>query len=282
LRLSNSLGQGNTLIMAGAEISEQVETQRALEEMGKRLEKTLEGEKELNELKTRFISMVSHEFRTPLTVILNCASVIEQAFENDRADIGMQYLDKIGKSVKTMNELMEDVLLIGKGQTNKIKKVDEMDFVDFVKNSLKDIQEAYHFDAQAILEVKADCSPFYSDESALKHIVHNLITNALKYTTNGKDTTITIDKDSDNNLIFIVADRGIGIPEDDLKRLFSNFFRASNVGKIAGTGLGLHIVKQSVDNLLGEITVSSVVNEGTTFSVKLPMDIRSKLEKMYE
>jgi PAS domain S-box-containing protein len=180
LQLSNSAGQNNTLIMAGAEITEQVKTQRALEEMGKRLEKTLEGEKELNELKTRFISMVSHEFRTPLTVILNCSSVIEQAFESNRADIGMQYLDKISKSVKTMNELMEDVLLIGKGQTSKIKFVDEIDFAEFVNNSLRDIQEAYNFTSKAALDIKDECKPFFSDESALKHIVHNLITNALK------------------------------------------------------------------------------------------------------
>ena len=280
LRLSNSLGQGNTLIMAGAEISEQVQSQRILEEMGKRLEKSLEGEKELNELKTRFISMVSHEFRTPLTVILNCSSVIEQAIESNRVDIGMQYLDKINKSVKTMNELMEDVLLIGKGQTTKIKEVTEMSFVDFVKNSLKDIQEAYNFGCQAVLEVNNDCQPFYSDESSLKHIVHNLITNALKYTTNGKDTHITIDRENDN-LAFTVRDQGIGIPPDDLKRLFNNFFRASNVGKISGTGLGLHIVKQSVENLFGTITVNSVVNEGTTFKVILPMDIRKKLKELH-
>ena len=281
LQLSNSTGLGNTLIVAGAEITEQVQTQRALEEMGKRLEKTLEGEKELNELKTRFISMVSHEFRTPLTVILNCAGVIEQALESNRVDIGIQYLDKINKSVKTMNELMEDVLLIGKGQTHKIKEVELVDFVDFVKTSIKDIQEAYHYSSKAILEVKNDCTPFYSDEPALKHIVHNLITNALKYTTNGKDAHITIDKDENNNLLFSVADQGIGIPQDDLKRLFSNFFRASNVGKISGTGLGLHIVKQNVDNLFGEIYVESVVNQGTTFFVKLPMDIRAKLYERY-
>jgi PAS domain S-box-containing protein len=280
LRLSNSLGQLNTLIVAGAEITEQMQTQRTLEEMGKRLEETLEGEKELNELKTRFISMVSHEFRTPLTVILNCASVIEQAFETNRTDIGMQYLDKINKSVKTMNDLMEDVLLIGRGQTHKVKKVELIDVVEFVKSSVKDIQEAYNFNSKAVLEIKNDCKPFYSDESALKHIVHNLITNALKYTTNGKDARITIDKDN-NNLLFSVSDQGIGIPQDDLKRLFSNFFRGSNVGKISGTGLGLHIVKQSVDNLLGEISVESVVNKGTTFSVKLPMDIREELHKIY-
>ena len=280
LRLSNSVGQNNTLIMAGAEVTDQVQTQRALEEMSKRLEKTLETEKELNELKTRFISMVSHEFRTPLTVILNSTGVIEQAFESDRADIGMQYLDKISKSVKTMNRLMEDVLLIGKGQTNKVKSVDELDFVEFVISSLKDIQEAYSFTSKAILDVKIECKPFYSDETELKHIVHNLITNALKYTTNGKDVIITIDKEEDN-LIFTVADQGIGIPKDDLNRLFSNFFRASNVGKIAGTGLGLHIVKQSVNNLLGDINVYSVVNEGTTFVVKLPMDIREKLAEIY-
>ncbi|MCL2038859.1 MAG: ATP-binding protein [Bacteroidetes bacterium] len=280
-RLSNSLGQLNTLIVAGAEITEQMKTQKTLVEMGEKLEKTLENEKELNELKTRFISMVSHEFRTPLTVILNSAGVIEQAFESNRADIGMQYLDKINKSVLTMNQLMEDVLLIGKGQTHKVKIVNDMDFVLFVENSIKDIREAYHYESGVVMNIKDECKPFYSDEPTIKHIVHNLITNALKYTTNGKDVTITIEKNNDNELIFTVADQGIGIPEQDLKLLFSNFFRASNVGKISGTGLGLHIVKQSVDNLLGKIYVDSVVNVGTTFKVILPMDIRQQLREMF-
>jgi signal transduction histidine kinase len=276
LKLSNSAGQNNTLISAGAEITDQVLAQKVLKEMSDKLEKSLESEKELNELKTRFISMVSHEFRTPLTVILNSSAVVDQAIENSRADIASQYLDKINKSVKTMNELMEDVLVIGKSQSTKIEEVTEMDFVRFVKTSLEDIQEAYSFSCSAVLDIKNECKPFYSNESALKHIVHNLITNALKYTINGKDVNILIDK-VDDNLEFIVTDHGIGIPEDDLKRLFTNFFRASNVGKIAGTGLGLHIVKQSVDNLYGQITVKSVVNEGTTFEVILPMDIRTKI-----
>ena len=280
-RLINSLGLLNTLIVAGAEITEQIQNQKTLEEMGKRLEETLGNEKELNELKTRFISMVSHEFRTPLTVILNSAGIIEQAFENNRTDIGMQYLEKINKSVATMNELMEDVLLIGKGQTHKVRQVEEMDFVAFVENSIKDISEAYHYESGVVMDVRHDCKPFYSEAPTLKHIVHNLITNALKYTINGKDVNITIDKDENNNIIFNVADQGIGIPPDDLKLLFSNFFRASNVGKIKGTGLGLHIVKQSVDNLLGQISVDSVVNQGTTFKVILPMDIREKLYEMY-
>jgi PAS domain S-box-containing protein len=276
IKLKHSLGQNNTLITAGAEITEQVLGQRELQIMSDKLAQSLEGEKELNELKTRFISMVSHEFRTPLTVIMSCAAIIEQAFDNGRPDIGRQYLDKITKSVKTMNDLMEDVLVIGKSQSRKIENVAETDIVQFVKNSLTDIQEAYTFNAKANLIIKDEIKNFYSDEASLKHIVHNLITNALKYTTNGEDATITLEEQGDN-VIFTVADHGIGIPEKDLNRLFSNFFRASNVGKIAGTGLGLHIVKQSVENLFGTITVKSIVNVGTTFTVTLPKDIRARL-----
>ena len=125
-----------------------------------KLEESLESEKELNELKTRFISMVSHEFRTPLTVILNCSTVVEQAIENSRPDIASQYLDKITKSVKTMNDLMEDVLVIGKSQTHKVEAVIETDFVEFVKTSIDDIQEAYTYSSKVSLEIQNDCKPF--------------------------------------------------------------------------------------------------------------------------
>jgi signal transduction histidine kinase len=175
-----------------------------------------------------------------------------------------------------MNDLMEDVLTIGRAQSKKIEEVEETDFVTFVRNTLGDIQESYNFDTQATLDVIKTPSTFYSNESALKHIVSNLITNALKYTTNGQNTHITIDE-QDGNIVFVVADKGIGIPPDDMKRLFTNFHRAKNVGKIAGTGLGLHIVKQSVENLFGTIDVESEVNVGTTFTVKLPLDIRDKI-----
>lgn len=277
LKVRHSLGQQRTLITAGTEITEQIQQQEELKVLSDKLFLSLQGEKELNELKTKFVSMVSHEFRTPLTVIMSSVGIIEQALEIDKPEIANKYIDKITKSVKTMTDLMEDVLIVDKSQSYKLEKLEKIDFVEFVKNTLNDIQEAYTFDSQVVLlEVKNDITNFYSDESALKHIVSNLVTNALKYTTNGKDTHITIEE-KDDNIIFTVADQGIGIPEDDVKRLFSNFFRASNVGKIAGTGLGLHIAKQSVDNLFGDIKVSSVVGEGTTFVVTLPKDARTKL-----
>ena len=276
----DSIGLKNTLISVASEVTEQVLGERKLKVLSAQLEQSLESEKELNELKTRFISMVSHEFRTPLTVIMSCTSVIQQAMEKGRVDIATQYLDKITKSIKTMTDLMEDVLTIGKADSKLIGELVEIDFVDFVKSSLLDIQESYIFTCAAELAVKHDIRDFYSDEKALKHIVYNLMTNALKYTTNSENVKITIDE-IDDNVIFTVADRGIGIPEDDLKNLFTNFHRAKNVGKIAGTGLGLHIVKKSVENLLGTIDVQSVVNEGTTFTVTLPKDIREKVGQEY-
>ncbi|MDR0928052.1 MAG: PAS domain S-box protein [Ignavibacteria bacterium] len=286
LKLKYSYGQNNTLITAGSEITEQILSRRELELMSSKLAKSLEAEKELNDMKTRFISMVSHEFRTPLTVIMSCSSIITQAIETNKAAIANQYVDKIIKSVKTMNGLMEDVLTLGKVQSTIIEELEPIDFVGFIKQSLEDIVDAYNYASKADVIVKHEIANFYSNEAVLKHIVHNLITNAFKYTTNGKPITITIDE-VDNQLVFEVKDQGIGIPPDDMKRLFSNFFRAKNVGKIAGTGLGLHIVKQSVDNLHGVIDVMSEVGVGTTFTVILPKDIRDiiasqRLQSEYE
>ena len=278
LKFMDSPGLQNTLITAGTEITEQVHGQQRLREMSDQLAKSLNSEKELSELKTKFISMVSHEFRTPLTVIMSCTSIIQQAIERARADIATQYLDKISKSVKIMTDLMEDVLTIGKADSKVIGDLEEVDFVSFVKFSMEDIQESYNFTCNAMLVINKEVTNFYSDEKVLNHIVHNLITNALKYTTNGEDVVITIDE-ADNNVIFRVADKGIGIPDEDLDNLFDNFHRARNVGSIAGTGLGLHIVKKSVDNLLGKIEVISKVNEGSTFTVTLPKDIRNKVDR---
>jgi len=275
-KFMDSHGLQNTLISAGVEITEQLTAQQELHSLSKQLELSLDSEKELNELKTRFISMVSHEFRTPLTVIMSCTSIIQQAIEKSRLDIATQYLEKIMKSVQTMAALMEDVLTIGRTDTKGVDELKEIEFVNFVKDSLEDIQESYTFTCGAELSVNKDIINFYSDEKMLKHIVHNLITNALKYTTNGVDVSIRLE-DVDDNVVFIVADKGIGIPEDDLKNLFTNFHRAKNVGGIAGTGLGLHIVKKSVDVLLGNIDVQSKVGEGTIFTVTLPKDIREAL-----
>jgi PAS domain S-box-containing protein len=274
LQLNISKGLNNTLISAGADITDQINSKKELENLSEQLTKSLESEKELNDLKTRFISMVSHEFRTPLTVIMSCATIIQQAIENNRIDLAEQYLDKINKSVKTMSGLMEDVLTIGKAESGsesgKIEDIVEIDFVDFVKNSLEEIQEAYDFKSKANLSIEGKIHNIESSEKMLKHIVSNLITNALKYTTNGEDVNISIKEDGEN-VIFKVADRGIGIPEEDMKHLFSNFHRAKNVGKIAGTGLGLHIVKRNIDNLAGTIEVESTENVGTTFTVKIPI-----------
>ena len=266
-------GQNNTMITAGAEITPIVEMQKQLKDVKDQLAKALG-------IKTKFISMVSHEFRTPLTVIMSCTSVIQQAVETSKTDTAIQYLDKIAKSVRTMTNLMEDALTVGMVDTKKLDESElvEIDFVKFVKSLVDDIQESYTFTTKAILDVKKEIKGFYSEETELKHIVQNLITNALKYTTNGKDVIITIDE-IDNNLFFQVADKGIGIPEDDIKYLFNDFYRAKNVGNIEGTGLGLHIVKNSIDNLYGNIEVESTVNVGTVFTVTLPKDIRNNIVK---
>jgi signal transduction histidine kinase len=267
--LMDSIGLNNTLITAGTEITQQILSQRELKVVSDKLAQALEAEKQLNELKTRFISMVSHEFRTPLTVIMSCTTVIRQAIEKLRRNVAEEYLEKIVKSVKTMNELMEDVLVIGKAELSQTNDIVKINLVDFLQNAIYEIQESYSFGCQADLQVKKYSDDFYSDEKLLKHIVYNLITNALKYTTNGQNAVITIDEVG-SNVVFTVMDKGIGIPADDLNNLFSDFYRAKNVGNIPGTGLGLHIVKKSVENLLGTIEVQSVVNEGTTFTVILP------------
>ncbi len=274
MQLKYSYGVNNTLILSGTDVTDQIISKQKLVVAAEQLSKSLEKEKELNDLKTRFVSMISHEYRTPLTVIMSSTGVVHQAIDNNKPAIAAKFLNKIESSVKTMTQLMEDVLVIGKAEANKREELVPIDIVSFVKNVIEDITMAYDYNCKINFEVKNDVGTFYSSEKMLHHIVQNLITNAMKYTINGEDAQIILSSDN-NNITLSVQDHGIGIPEEDLKHLFSNFHRAKNVGSIAGTGLGLSIVKKNVESLQGTIDVQSQVNVGTTFTVVLPKDARS-------
>ncbi len=267
LQLKRSLGVGNTIIESGLDITEQILFKQKLEE-------ALNIEKELGELKIRFVSMVSHEYRTPLTVILSSASVIKQAVENNRTDLVDKYIERINKSVKSMTQLMEDVLTFGKSASKRLTDIKNINFPEFISNIIAEITVAYDYKTKVKLEFLDEIPTIRSDERALEHIIQNLVTNAIKYTIKEKDARVIISRKGEKIKI-VVADEGIGIPEKDIKNLFTGFHRASNVGDISGTGLGLSIVKQNVEALEGEIFVNSTVGVGTEFTVLLPMELNT-------
>ena len=237
------------------------------------IRRTLEQEKKLNELKSRFVTMTSHEFRTPLTSILSSAELLEHYSHKWTPEKQLKYLSRIQSSVKHMTELLNDVLLLGKADAGQLKlNLTQIDLCQFCQELVEEMslstpthQIIFNTDCSEADESKVACL----DEKMLRHILHNLLSNAIKYSPQSDRVIFDLDCQP-QQAVFKVRDFGIGVPPSEIGQLFDSFHRAENVGSIPGTGLGLPIVKRAVDMLGGAIDVDSQVNVGTTFTVTLP------------
>lgn len=282
------------LIAASTELGLMIQRKQAEGEIRKALEK----EKELTELKSRFISMTSHEFRTPLTTIQSSAELLENYSHKWTEDKKITHLHRIQISVKHMTKLLNDILIIGKVEAGKIQLnpvpinlerfchnlVEELQLNDKENHTIifnynennRSLQGDFELPigegkiGSSTLEHPSFMPIPCLDEQLLWQILENLLSNALKYSPSGSIVGLTLSC-FPKQAVFRVCDRGIGIPQEDQARLFETFHRATNVGTIAGTGLGLAIVKKCVDIHQGQIAVESEVGEGTTFTVTLPI-----------
>jgi PAS domain S-box-containing protein len=240
--------------------------------------KALERERELSELRSGFVSLVSHEFRTPLTTIQSSAELLERYNHKLSEEKKQNHYRRIQHAVQRMTQLLEDVLMIGKAEAGKLKFTPSpMDVVAFCRDLVESLQMTVPPQYKFNFVVIGDGSDAQMDEKLLGHILTNLLTNAIKYSPDGG--TVQFDLVCDRTwVIFRIQDSGIGIPPQDLEGLFESFGRASNVGTIPGTGLGLAIVKRCVDLHKGEITVESEVGVGTTFTVTLPLKSQPSID----
>ena len=233
------------------------------------VQKSLEREKELNELKTRFVSMASHEFRTPLATILSSSELLEHYRHKWTEEKNLTHLHRIQTATLHMTELLNDVLLIGTAEAGKLEfNPVTVNLIEFCQELLEEIQVStpthkIHF--------STDCRSFeiLSDQKLLRQIFYNLLSNAIKYSPLQTDIDVVITC-CDQSISVSIKDQGIGIPAEDLSKVFTAFDRASNVGTISGTGLGLPIVKKSVELHGGEILLSSQLNQGSKFTVIFP------------
>lgn len=234
------------------------------------IRKALEQEKELSELKSRFVSMVSHEFRNPLNAISVSVQLLERFGEKWSKEKQSDFFHRIKTSVGRMTDLLDDVLLLGKAGAGKLQfKPTSLDLKSFCSNLLEEIILSTGNKNTIAFEIQGQCTTANIDESLLRYILINLLSNAIKYSPVG--STVHFDLVcQDKATIFQIKDEGIGIPLEDQQQLFQSFYRAKNVGDIPGTGLGLAIVKQCVDSHGGAIAVASKVGVGTTFTVTLP------------
>ncbi|QSJ20337.1 response regulator [Nostoc sp. UHCC 0702] len=241
------------------------------------LEQALNKERELNHLKSLFISTVSHEFRNPLTVIQTAVELIEIQGVNLTETKKQTYLKRIKKAVKTMKNLMEDVLFMGRAEAEKVVcEPAPLNIENLCRELIEEFSAVTNTGHQIIFTCHSDNTNAVMDERLLHYIFMNLLSNAVKYS--ATDSTIWFDLTCDpiaGVAIFRIQDQGIGIPEADQIRLFESFYRASNVQSIQGTGLGLVIVKRCVAAHHGQIEVSSQVGVGTTFTIILPLDFQA-------
>jgi PAS domain S-box-containing protein len=235
------------------------------------IREALEQQKALNELRSRFVAMTSHEFRTPLSAILSAEELLRHYGDRLPQSERIEVLDSIAAGVQRMSRMMDRVLLLGKADAGMLDFNPES--VDLVPLCRQFVDEAHaqHPDnrSDVALELGDGIGKGRYDEKLLRHIFGNLLSNALKYSPGGGQVRFKVRRESDST-VFEVADQGIGIPTDELSHLFESFHRASNVGSIQGTGLGLAIVKNAVEMHGGGIDVTSTLGEGTTFTVRLP------------
>ena len=245
-------------------------TQEALEKAQVEIEMALLQEKELNEMKSRFISIVSHEYRTPLTVILSSTYLIEKFFELQNREEFKKNLGNIQSSVQSMTKLLDEILLIGKSDAGKIKlTIGEINIVRFARNTIEEMKltdkVVHRFEFVSTREVII----IETDSNILQKVLTNLLSNAIKYSES--DTLITMKIIENGQYVHLkVIDQGIGIPEEERDKLFESYHRFKNVGAISGTGLGLSIVKRFIDTLKGKIEVESEIGKGSCFTVSLP------------
>lgn len=236
------------------------------------LTKSLEKEKEVNDLKSRFVSMASHEFRTPLSTILSSISLLAKYTSTEDQQKRDKHIDRIKSSVKTLTDILNEFLSLGKIEEGKIDiHIEAFDLKEFIETIIYEMSILLK-PGQTLIHEHAGDSILNSDSNLLKHVLINLISNAIKFSPENVPIKIITTIDSTTATI-IVIDKGMGIPNEDQVHLFERFFRASNVTNIQGTGLGLHIVGRYIDLMNGGIHYSSELEQGSQFTINLPNNI---------
>ncbi len=233
-------------------------------------------EQELNEMKTHFVSMVSHEFRTPLTSILTSADLLEMHGGKWTEEKRKKHLSKIQNSVDHMRIMLEDVLTLSRSDRGKIEfNPALLNLKKLCINSINDARNDTKDNHKLILNYQKTQDEFLLDEMLIKYIINNLLSNAIKYSPNGGDVILSVTGTKDN-LLIEVSDEGMGINEDELENIFEAFTRTKNAVNIPGSGLGLSIVKESVELHGGNINVESKISEGSIFKIIIPVKNKHK------
>lgn len=246
------------------------EALQELERSQEELSKALSKEKELGEIKSRFVSMASHEFRTPLSTILSSANLLSRYTAAEDQDKRDKHIRRTKDAVKHLNELLEDFLSLGKLAEGKVKSESTpLPLREFLQDVTEEMQSLAK-EGQIIHCGYAGNDTIHTDKHLLKNILINLLGNAIKFSGEGTPIHLEVGRLPDGDMAISVRDRGIGISAGDKQHLFTSFFRGANVVNIEGTGLGLTIVRSYVDLLHGRIRLDSDLGSGTLVTIELP------------
>tara|TARA_R100000541_G_scaffold46136_1_gene53277 strand:+ start:2329 stop:3849 length:1521 start_codon:yes stop_codon:yes gene_type:complete len=265
----------DTLVAIILDITERVEYTNKLEKevaiRTRQLQDALKKEKELGELKTKFLSLVSHEFKTPLSGILTSATLAGKYTKEDQQEKREKHLNTITSKVKYLNNIINDFLSIERLESGSVN-------YNFASFPLSKVVNEVIYDANMMLKEGQtiaypegiDTIVVHFDEKILALVLTNLINNAVKYSSENTTVNIIIEQNEDS-LKISISDEGIGIPKEEQKHIFNRYFRAENALLNQGTGIGLNIVKTHLENLGGSITFTSIENKGSTFVVTIPI-----------
>jgi PAS domain S-box-containing protein len=237
-----------------------------------RLRLDLEQSQRIIMLREQFVSMVSHEFRGPLTVITMSSEILESYLDRLPLERRTEHFAKIRAQARRMEEMIDELLMLSKSRAGLLEfNPTRVDLRALATEMVADLAVRHHDSHRFIFTSDDLLQPFPADEKLLRHIFSNLLSNAVKYSPNGGEVRIDLRQEPDQ-MVIAISDQGIGIPEDHRPQMFAMFHRASNVGAIRGTGLGLAIVQECVSAHGGTITFQSEVSVGTTFTITLPLE----------
>ena len=232
------------------------------------LTQALENEKSLNELKSRFISTASHEFRTPLSTILSSVSLIQKYTTSEDQEKREKHILKIKNAVSGLTEILNDFLSLGKLEEGKMAAKPALhDVFVLIKEVVSDVNSIVR--SGQTISYNSGTFEMLVDRQLLRNVMFNLLSNAIKFSPEGAVIDVNISL-NEEEVVIAVKDQGIGISEADMKNLFGRFFRGANAVAIPGTGLGLNIVTKYLELMNGTITCTSELNEGSTFYINLP------------
>ena len=262
---------------------ERKQMSESLRELNKTLETRVEERtaelikaKEINQLKSEFVSMLSHDFRNPLNAILLSAGLLQTHEQKLTQEKKHAHYQLIRSAIKNMAQLLDEVLILGKADAGKFEfRPTTLALKLFCRNLVEELELTIEEKYELAFTIKGVFVEALWDENLLRHILSNLLANAIKYSPDGGIIRFEL-IGGQKTVIFRIQDQGIGIPEEDQEQLFQPFHRASNVDIIPGTGLGLVIVKRCVEAHGGEISVQSEVGVGTTFTVTLPVMVQNE------